>query len=146
MDKDGQCLDGMPADPRGTDTGCQSYCEVRVAYFYGQEIPYNFDCRADAPCTLTISDSVSHTDSWSIEVGASISTRDERYLTYNETGLLVRDDAEAPLKGNHRFPRVLLRTQKTYASVRSNFQYWIHPSVARQLPAHGGVTAREAPR
>jgi hypothetical protein len=125
MNKDGQCLDGIPVQP--DDTGCQSYCEVKITYFYGQEIPYNFDCRADAPCTLTTSESVSHTDSWSIEVGATIGTRHEGSLTYNEAELTGRDDAEAPLKGKHRFPTFLLSTRRTDAEVRSNFQYWSQP-------------------
>ncbi|KAI1868884.1 hypothetical protein JX265_006863 [Neoarthrinium moseri] len=79
-------------------TGCQSYCEVKVTYFHGQEIPYNFDCRAGPPYALTKSESVTHTDSWTIEVGATIGTRDDGSLMYNETGLIVREDVGAPLK------------------------------------------------
>ncbi|KAJ2986469.1 hypothetical protein NUW58_g5014 [Xylaria curta] len=85
MDKDGHCAAGIPEFAKANPGGCQGYCEVKVNYFFGQEIPYpNIAYRADAECSLQ---------------RTSARATEGRSDKYNETDLVTRDDDPSiPLK------------------------------------------------
>ena len=51
------------------DGNCDGYCEVRLTMTYGQEVPFNQDCRKDESCDLAQNMGVSKTTGFSITAG-----------------------------------------------------------------------------
>ncbi|KAH9219815.1 hypothetical protein DL95DRAFT_483015 [Leptodontidium sp. 2 PMI_412] len=65
---DGHCGGSMPRP--GQDGECTSYCEVRVNYSYGAEVPYGGSECSAKECKLAMGTSTSVTTTW--EINASV--------------------------------------------------------------------------
>ncbi len=65
MDKDGNCDGKMPGpDKKGA---CAAYCEVKIYYTYGQEIPYDLGiCQSDE-CKVATGTTTTITTTWEID-------------------------------------------------------------------------------
>ena len=75
MDSTGSCKDSL--QPFLDDGICTGYCEVKNTWFYGKEVPITeySSCRAFESCTYTTSNSITVSQSFSFNVGASLGQR-----------------------------------------------------------------------
>jgi hypothetical protein len=81
--KPGGCPGGLQMTSTGScplsfgnsgSTSCQSYCEVKDSFFYGQEVPFSefSGCREDQECSFTSTKSLSITQTWSFNMGGGL--------------------------------------------------------------------------
>lgn len=76
LDSKGHCSAYLPGTPDSKGK-CLAYCEVRLTMFYGQEVPFeDAACQAESSCSISPSQSITVTNTYSFNVGASISQRD----------------------------------------------------------------------
>ncbi|KAF2470515.1 uncharacterized protein BDR25DRAFT_314693 [Lindgomyces ingoldianus] len=61
---------------------CAAYCEEKTAWFYGREIEFPLQCQSNSKCTLTTTDTITVTNSYTVNVGLDGSAGDAK------TGLL----------------------------------------------------------
>ena len=54
-------------------TGCVSYCEAKVQWFFGPEVPYpDTQCQANSACTFSSAKSVTVTNGYEFSIGLDI--------------------------------------------------------------------------
>ncbi|KAI9702775.1 MAG: hypothetical protein M1836_007989 [Candelina mexicana] len=72
MDAKGNCQVDPSASKNGHPDTCTTYCEVRVKWFYGQEVPYSGTrCAANSPCTFATATSVAVTNKYEFNIGGA---------------------------------------------------------------------------
>lgn len=73
---------------------CSGYCELATQFFYGKEVPFSpaAHCSAKESCSVQASDSVTITQTYTFNVGATLETRSQ------EGDSLVQRDATSTLK------------------------------------------------
>ena len=95
MDDQGRCGSGFPSSP---DTGelCAGYCEVKVSFFWGTEVPINEfgGCSAHQACEYTTTQSLAIQQTFTFNAGLSLSKRDDE----DKETLQKRADAASLLK------------------------------------------------
>lgn len=79
LDSNGDCSTGNYATgpaynlTTGRPTSCVLYCEAKVQWFYGQEVPYSgTECAANESCTFSNAETVSVTNTWTFEGGINL--------------------------------------------------------------------------
>jgi hypothetical protein len=72
LDSSGHCR-GIPNVPGAQ--GCTSYCEMTLSKGYGQEVPFHRGyCQDQTKCTVDTSESVSTTQTWTVEMKSELGT------------------------------------------------------------------------
>ena len=67
VDKNGNCTPPFPSKT------CTAYCEEKVRWFYGQEVPYDgTQCASNSTCTFSDAKTVAVTNEWSFDGGIDI--------------------------------------------------------------------------
>ncbi|KAI9714159.1 MAG: hypothetical protein M1812_006487 [Candelaria pacifica] len=73
MDAKGNCPVAPNAGANGQKINtCTTYCEVKVSWFYGHEVPYSGTrCAANSPCTFATARSVAVTNTYEFNIGGA---------------------------------------------------------------------------
>lgn len=69
VDSNGNC----PIGQYTASSGCLSYCEAKVQWFFGPEVPYpETQCQANSTCTFATSQSIIVTNTYSFNFGLTL--------------------------------------------------------------------------
>ena len=70
VNADGNC----PIGQYTASSGCISYCEAKVQWFFGPEVPYaETQCQANSTCTFATAQSVTVTNTYEVSLGLTLS-------------------------------------------------------------------------
>ena len=99
MDSSGSCKGSLQLDINNKI--CAGYCEVKNTWFYGKEVPITefSSCRANEPCTYTTTNTITVSQSFAFNAGASLGKRSlDSGEDKEKVEFVKRGDALAGLK------------------------------------------------